>query len=105
MEGKAMEQSAAFTVDVSETRVKVSGELDLLTSPSMIDAVLEAATSALDLSEVTFIDARGLSALLRLRCARPEMQIVAASPQVERLLEITSTAAQLLIGSPLPAAA
>ena len=54
-----MEQSAAFTLEVSERRVKVSGELDLLTSPAMIDAVLKAATSALDLSEVTFIDARG----------------------------------------------
>ena len=105
MEGKAMEQPAAFSVDVSERRVKVSGELDLLTSPSMIDAVLKAATSALDLSDVTFIDARGVSALLRLRCARPEMQIVAASPQVQRLVHMTGTAEELLVGSHVPAAA
>jgi anti-anti-sigma factor len=100
-----MEQSAAFTVGLNESRVKVSGELDVLTSPSMIDAVLEAATSALDLSDVTFIDARGLAALLRLRRSRPELEIISVSPCVQHLLEMTDTADQLQIGSRIPAVA
>ena len=99
MEGKAMEQSAAFALDVSERRVKVSGELDLLTAPSMIDAVLKAATSALDLSEVTFMDSTGVHALLLLRESRAALRITAVSQQVQRLLDITNTSDDVLTDS------
>ena len=100
-----MEQPTVFAVDVGESRVKISGELDLLTSPSMIDAVLKSTSAELDLSEVTFMDARGVSALLRLRRARPEMRIVAVSAQVQRVLDMTNTAQDLLADSQLLAAA
>jgi anti-sigma B factor antagonist len=86
-----MEQPIAFTVDVSESRVKISGEIDLLTAPSMIEAVLKTTTAELDLSEVTFMDSTGVHALLLLREARAALRITAVSQQVQHLLNITNT--------------
>ena len=84
-----MEQPTAFTVDVSESSVKISGEIDLLTAPTMIDAVLKSSFAELDLSEVTFMGSTGLHALLVLRQQRAALRIVAVSPAVQRLLAIT----------------
>ena len=91
-----MEHPTALTVDESEGCVKVSGEIDMSSATKLIDAVLKATPASLDLSGVTFIDSSGLHALIRLRRARAELRIVALSPQVRRLLEITNTSEHLL---------
>jgi anti-anti-sigma factor len=91
-----MDQPIAFTADVSASRVKVRGELDLSSSPSIVASVLTSTATELDLGEVTFIDGSGVTALLRLRTARPELQIIAVSRQVQRVLDITRTAGALL---------
>ena len=81
-----MEQAIAFTVDVSQSRLKISGEIDLLTAPSMIEAVLNSTTAELDLSEDTFMDSTGMHRLLLLREARAALRIIAVSQQVQHLL-------------------
>jgi anti-anti-sigma factor len=104
-EGKPMEQPIAFTVDVSESRVKISGEIDVLTAPSMIEAVLLSTTAELDLSDVTFMDSTGVHALLLLRESRAALRITAVSQQVQHLLNITNTTADVLTDSrPCPIA-
>ena len=100
-----MDHTTEFTVAVEASRVKISGELDVLTSPAMIAAALRVPSAELDLSEVTFMDARGVSALLWLRGARPGVRIVAVSVQVKRVLDMTNTATQLLADSQAFAAA
>jgi anti-anti-sigma factor len=96
-----MEQPIAFTVDVSESRVKISGEIDLLTAPSMIEAVLKTTTAELDLSEVTFMDSTGVDALRLLRESRDSLRIIAVSQQVQHLLDITNTTDEILTESRL----
>ena len=76
-------------------RVAVSGELDIVSGPRMAQSFLKLATRSpvleLDLSEVTFMDACGLRALLWLKQAVPTVRVVAMSQRVERILEITNT--------------
>ncbi|HUP73526.1 MAG TPA: STAS domain-containing protein [Acidimicrobiales bacterium] len=84
-----MEHANGFSLSVSATRVKITGELDVSTTPSMIEAVIKAMTVELDISEVTFVDSTGLHALIQLRNRRSELRIVAISPPVKRLLEMT----------------
>ncbi|MEO5840334.1 MAG: STAS domain-containing protein [Acidimicrobiales bacterium] len=91
-----MEQSNAFSVQVGEGHVKVTGEIDVTTTPIMVEAVMRAMTVELDLSEVTFIDSSGLSGLINLRNSRGALQIVAVSPPVHRLLECTCLTESLL---------
>jgi len=91
--------STVFTVDVGERCVRVSGEIDSFTAPEMIEAVLRSALVELDLSEVTFMDSAGLHALMKLRAERGSLRIVAISPRVKRLLEITSMSEHLLDGT------
>ena len=95
-----MEQPTAFTVDVGESIVKISGEIDLLTAPAMIDAVRMSTSAALDLSEVTFMGSTGLHALLLLRQERDALRIVAVSPAVQRLLTITNMTDHVLQAAP-----
>jgi anti-sigma B factor antagonist len=92
------------SVDIIDGTVIVSGELDVATSGFVVDAVIQLMAPgipqlAIDLSEVTFIDSGGLHALLRLRRTR-SVEIVAVSPRVERILDITGT--RLLILGPTP---
>ena len=77
--------------------VRVYGELDASAAGLLHDrvaafAALSATPLNVDLSEVTFLDARGLSALIQLRDSIPSMRIVDISIQVRRTLEITGTA-------------
>ena len=51
-----MEQIPACSVYVTERCVKVSGEVDLMSSASVIDAVQGATNAKLDVSGVTFMD-------------------------------------------------
>ena len=91
-----MEEPYAFTIDVSEGRVKITGNIDLKTTPLMVEAVTKAMTVELDLSEVTFLDSTGLYGLIKLRNNRSSLHIVAVSPQVHRVLEVTSLAESIL---------
>ena len=94
-----MEQPIAFAVNVSQSRVKISGEIDSLTAPSMIESVLKSTAAELDLSEVTFMDSTGVHALLLLRESRAALRIIAVSPQVQHLLDITNTTDHVLTES------
>lgn len=93
------------------TVVRVGGEIDLDTADGL-EAVLARALSegddgtplVLDLSEVSFCDSTGLSALLHLRLLarrrRTPFAVSAASAQVVRLLGLTRTGG--LLGFPVP---
>jgi anti-sigma B factor antagonist len=59
-------------VDVERHHVRPIGELDAATVPLMVDSIgllLHDATVVLDLSQVTFLDAAGLGAIVGLRNA------------------------------------
>ena len=83
-------------------RLRLSGELDLASSPVLTDAVSEACSAdakeiVLDIGQLEFIDSTGLRAILasRVVCAEsncglsvhPEADQV--KPQVRRLLQVT----------------
>ena len=87
-----MEQPTIFTVDLSGTLVKVSGEVDMSTAPKLLEAVLHSTSTDIDLSGITFMDSSGLHALIDLQAARPSLRIVAASPTVRRLVQLTGLA-------------
>jgi anti-sigma B factor antagonist len=89
--------------------ITVTGDIDLLTAPDLhtylcaalddtLDAALDdtvgsASTVVVDLSEVTFMDARGLTALLRAeahaRDRGARLHLTALPPPLTRLLHIT----------------
>ena len=71
--------------------VAVAGEVDIDTAPLLEDHLLGLAGSIrLDMREVTFMDASGVRALVRMQdhCERDgrSLWVHACSPQVERLL-------------------
>jgi anti-anti-sigma factor len=90
-----MSDSDTLSIQQRGICVELLGELDTLSGPRITQSLLRVALRTqrleLDLSGVTFIDACGLRALLWLKRAVPTMQIVAMSPQVERILTITET--------------
>ena len=90
-----MNATESLSIQPHGIRVAVSGELDIVSGPRLAQSLLKVATRAqvleLDLSEVTFIDACGLRALLWLKQALPAVRVVALSPRVERVLDITNT--------------
>jgi anti-anti-sigma factor len=98
---------APFAVTVEEAhgqvqvRVRVVGELDAWTAPSLVEALTAVADPAgvpaqslheveLDLSQLSFLDTAGLSALsdsrLALQAAGWRFHLVGAQPNVGRLL-------------------
>jgi anti-anti-sigma factor len=88
--------------------MRVEGELDLSTSPSMGEALLEelnrGRSVVLDLSGITFIDSTGLNTLVAaLRSCEANGGSLALGPnlpsQVTRVLEITGLDALLPIAS------
>ena len=92
-----MGQSASFNIEIMHRRVLVTGELETSTAPVLVDAVLALrGPVSVDLSGVTFIDSRGLQALLKLWRARPNLRIIAISERLARVLSITDT--NFLIG-------
>ena len=91
-----MEEHNGFALHVSEHCVKVTGDLDVMSTPEMIAAVTRAMTVELDLSEVTFIDSSGLSGLINLRNSRAPVNIVAVSENVNRVLEVTGLVEAML---------
>lgn len=80
------------------TRLEVSGELDVQTSPALRDrgvALLDAGahTVEIDLAGVTFIDSTGLGALVslqkRCRTAGGSLVVTGCRGPVERLMALT----------------
>jgi len=100
--------SAVHDLVIEETRegdnarLQLSGELDLASSNSLVDAVTRLAGAGareivLDIGPLVFIDSTGLRALLSSRavCAEKDAELMLApapenvSPQVRRLLQVT----------------
>jgi anti-sigma B factor antagonist len=78
--------------------VRVSGEIDVATSPALRERLQPTAGSSVpvqivDLSEVTFLDSTGLGvlvgALKRRREAGGVLRLVIAEPRILRIFEIT----------------
>lgn len=85
----------------------ITGELDLAAGDAVADAVIGAVAAVLarstggeaevqlDLSDVSFIDCAGLSALLRARRSAAAhgclVRVAAMSPVVHRLLDLSET--------------
>ena len=109
-----METSEEFSCSVhlqgDRATVDVSGELDAATGPSLSDAVAALtgdglAEVVIDLDHVTFVDSKGLSALLeshRAATARAiTLKVVNLQPSVQRLFRITGVDALLVDGDSL----
>ena len=104
--------SAAARPNDKAVRIAVAGEIDLATAPQL-KAVLLAAIEQLtppravkvDLTEVTFMDARGISVLLAVREAarRRGVGFTVQNPQgiVLRIFEIVGLTETLLL-APVP---
>jgi anti-sigma B factor antagonist len=106
-----METSEEFVVTISQqadrARVEVRGELDVATGPALSDAVSALTGDGLagiviDLDGVTFVDSRGLSALLEsFREATDRdmtLRVVNLQPAVAKLFRITGVDAVLVDG-------
>jgi anti-sigma B factor antagonist len=83
--------------------VFVTGEIDLSVAARFRDALRvaqnESSDVIVDLTEVTFMDARGIDALVGAYKAAKNpsgLRVVAARPSVRRVFEITGTAELLL---------
>lgn len=92
-----------------EVVVAIVGDLDLAGAPAMLDALARAmddgpAVVVVDLSEVTFLDASGLSVLVmtstRLRGRGARLALRAAPPRVRWLLELTGLSVTLGLEPP-----
>jgi anti-anti-sigma factor len=88
-----------LSIASTEGRISLSGDLDVDGVAALRDAVAphEGASIELDLAGLSFIDSRGLSALLRLRHANPGLTLVNPTHQARRLFELTGTT-RLLLG-------
>ena len=88
-----MDQRPSFSVEVTEHCVKVTGELDILSTPEMTEAVLASSSAELDLRGVTFIDSSGLGALMTLRRNNNGHRRISIipSPAVASVLAISGT--------------
>lgn len=83
--------------DGSHTRLAVTGELDVATRDDFITAAIahlnRGAILDLDLSEVSFCDTTGISALIAVRNIATgdggTVRVTAVSPNVERVLRAT----------------
>ena len=91
-----MEERKGFSIEVTERRVKVTGDVDAATTPLMIEAVMKAMTVELDLSEVSFVDSYGLTGLIKLRNTRAALEIIDVSPEFYRTLERAGLVESLL---------
>lgn len=103
-----------FRVDhavVSPSRfvVRVTGEIDVATAPALAEALRCRLRSAepgteldVDLAAVTFVDARGLAALLEAaeaaRAAGVAFRVIGGPPVLRRIVEITGTGPALRMG-------
>ncbi len=102
----------ACTVSQESDRadVRLRGELDVATGPSLVDAVVALTGDGvnrvvIDLEHVTFVDSKGLSALLESHRTASDhdigLTVVNLQPAVQRLFRITGVDAVLLDGQAL----
>ena len=103
---KVTVELAAGSAD-SRPRLKVSGEVDIQTSPVLdeqLQKVLDQGLSSIvvDLGEVTFLDSTGLSVLIaalkRCQGAGGDLRLVSPRPNVRRVLEITGLTETFHVG-------
>ena len=88
-------------------RLEVTGELDLSTTPGMVDAALaprSAREVVIDLTAVTFIDAAGVGGLVTMRSALTatgrRLRVVGTTPRTLRVLALAR--AEFLLDQPRP---
>ena len=91
-----------FSFDVSHHEgrhvVVLHGELDVVNAPSLRNALVEIAgsTVAVDISDLTFIDAAGLGAIVSARReieeSRNKLELLGARPGVRRTFAIAGLA-------------
>jgi anti-anti-sigma factor len=93
-----------------QPRVLVVGELDLLTSPQLSDALATLVGDegpsrlVVDLTGVTFFDSSALNVLLQAQNRAAELEVelaIVASPAVSRVIELTGVTEHLTM-SPAP---
>jgi anti-sigma B factor antagonist len=96
--GQRTDIDLVVACDDAQAVVRVSGELDLSTAPALEQQLNELVEGGarkvfVNLAELTFIDARGLTALVRgaeqLRRQEGGMHVCSPSPTVRRVLAIT----------------
>ncbi len=91
-----MDSRTLFTVSETDRCVKVSGEVDSLTAPELLDAVLTSALCELDLSEVSFMDFQRPSRTHTTTCRARRISNRGISRAVQRLLDMTAMSEYLL---------
>jgi len=105
--GTAEEFACTVSREADHAVVAVRGELDAATAPSVSDTVSALTRDGLagvviDLDDVSFVDSRGLSALLESHreATHRNMTLTVMNPQpaVQRLLRLTGVDAVLLDG-------
>ena len=96
-----MLEERPWTIDVRDDGealvVTPSGELDIMTSPQLVQAFAQRSNGhrrlICDVTGITFIDSTGIQALLRLAESEPQRFALAGiSRPVERLIDLTCTA-------------
>jgi anti-sigma B factor antagonist len=96
----------------SEPRVVVTGELDLLTSPQLQEALASliqgegAQRVVADLTGVTFFDSSALNVVLQAQREAGEREVeleLVPSPAVSRVIELTGVAEHLSVSEEPPA--
>jgi anti-anti-sigma factor len=104
MEEQDGDGAERLTISVSGSTVQVAGELDAYSAPALETALAEHGRDAdlrLDLSQVSFIDSTGIRVVVttdnRLREVDHRLVVVAPSPSVLRLLQLTSLDERFLI--------
>jgi anti-sigma B factor antagonist len=87
-----------FAITVTQNGLAIAGDIDAATAPTLRAAIraaadtLEAPPLHVDMSDVSFMDSSGLSALIvGYRSVRGGLRVVAPSRQVARVLEVTGT--------------
>jgi len=94
-----------LTIEIEALTVLAVGDVDAHTAPQLwpaLDAMPTDGAVAVDLSGVNFIDSSGLRVLVRAHRRQGEgggsLTLLAASPAVARLLDITGLAGELRLG-------
>jgi anti-sigma B factor antagonist len=105
---------ATFRCDVvperDRVRVAPAGELDLATAPQLEQAIRELLDAGfehviVDLTELDFLDASGLRALLRLQASSADgafqFELKPGPPSVQRIFELSGTTDVFIFLAPL----
>jgi anti-sigma B factor antagonist len=89
---------APFAITVTDSGLAIAGEIDAATAPTLRAAIRAAADVLVDpplhvdMSDVSFMDSSGLSALIvGYRSIRGGLRVVAPSRPVARVFEVTGT--------------